>query len=241
MRIKLKILADINIEKIIPKEPVASIPFTEVEPGSIGYIFPENWTCYQRIDEAPLHPDDELIRNTLQYLPNIKLLQDFSPVFNVINRDLVLPDDMTVGTGPNGNPDEQYNRDFVRDEVYQDNWPIPSDILIQGIEPYFDIPETGPWTFSGIPNREDLLEFQHGNIYPGGDRHGIVLDDQYLHEFYKLFLDPVDFNWYAGYATRWERKRIPEEQRLDGQNSADAAGLPILPLLLGSIVTGKLM
>ncbi len=230
---------------------------TPVKPPEVGYIsytfnsdltevmkdiqvFPSDWTCYQSIEDWSLHPKDKEMREYLQYHESVKLLQEFAPVYNVVQGNTSSIDKQIIVKGNiRGLPDEVYSAEYNHDE-YTGPRPIPNNLCVKIDEAYFDIPESGPWIYKGIPSPEILKQYQEGTIGTNMDRHAIVVTPDYLYEYYKIFRNGD--NWYAGYAVRWDLRIKPEDQRVFsenrpynktyGWNSADAAGLPIFPLLI---------
>src|SRR5215210_6133800 len=70
---------------------------------------------------------------------------------------------------------------------------------------------------------------RHVHIEGGGDRHALLLDRDRC-RLYELFaLRREDGRWHAGSGATWNLRRA--RLRPEGWTSADAAGLPILPLL----------
>ncbi len=123
------------------------------------------------------------MRSYLQYIPDIKLLQEFAPIFNVI------PDNATIkevpiicGKSPSGHPDEFYALEYNANE-FTGVRPIPDNLCVKIDEAYFDIPTAGPWFYKGVPSLPVLQQYQAGTIGTNMDRHAIVVDKNYLWEY----------------------------------------------------------
>jgi hypothetical protein len=203
------------------------------------FILPPEDAIYQRIDNAPRHPQSATMTQAMFWHPSFQTRVEPGPVFNVVSNCRAVR--VTIGVNQLG-PDEAWPEGFARDESYQGPFLVPSDILVQGRDAYFEIPANGPWTYQGSPRGTLLTDVQRGVVDLAGDRHAIVYDPAtgLLDEFFKLVLTVN--GWYAAYATRWDtRQTIADNGRAPGQNSGDAAGLPILPLLLrhDEIVSGE--
>jgi len=234
-------LDDVDVIPVPEPEPVVKkiLHFDSPDVTIPKYIFPSNWTCYKDIADLPVASSSaERIRFS-QYHPNFRMSFVNSMPFNVVSGVDKVP--LTIGPSPLGQPDESYSVDFQQYEKYKGSWPIGDWIQIENARAYFDNLD-GVWVWKGVP---DITSQRHIDSLVGKnsydtDRHASVysVDEKALYEFYKLF--KYEDSWYAGYAVKWDCTKLPELQREPfdasknwwGHTSADAAGLPILPLML---------
>ena len=119
-------------------------------------------------------------------------------------------------------------------------WPPGSDGII-GI-PFITVDDTQsdiPIVFTAYGNESDPGPYpipldapNEGGPSSTGDRHVIAVDtdDCMLYELYSAYPSENDGVWYADSGATWDL--TSNDMRPDGWTSSDAAGLPVMPLLI---------
>jgi hypothetical protein len=208
-------------------------------------IFPADWSPYKKVTDAQVLADSAERINNAQSHGSLRFRYEPICAYQVLGNNYTGFDDLTIGPGPDGEPDESFPADFERDETYKNTWPLGDHTLIDCETRFFDIPLKGAWTYVGPPIGAKLRQLQETkldlpNQGGGSDRHAYAYRPwtNELWEFYKLYRH--EHKWYAGYAVRWDCTQSPYTQRKDypaaenawGHNSADASGMPIMPLVI---------
>ena len=171
-------------------------------PDYTGPVFPPDHALNTRIDLLPVHP------NSANYIASIGANTSLHPDFGT-----AWDDDGTMR--PMGIP---YN------VVGADQPKVPITWTLYG-----DESDSGPWPIPRNPNIETVFDWRETG---DGDRHMLIIDSsaKILYETGNVFGNADGTGWEGGCGAEFDLSS--NALRPDGWTSADAAGLPIFPLLI---------
>ena len=167
-----------------------------------GMVFPPNHALNRRIDSLPVHPNSD------NFISNIGADTRFHPDFGTSWND--------DGTArPMGIP---YNVVGADQPMRPITWRL-----------YGDESDPGPWPIPDDPYIETVLDWRETD---DGDRHMLIIDSSSntLYEAWSVFGNDDGTEWNAGNGAVYDLASC--DLRPDGWTSADAAGLPVFPLLI---------